>query len=301
MANSQSELKQDVYDVIDDTCVICQQILTIPVYIKAHCQCTVSIDLHCTRDYYRLNDQRQRDRHGPKCVICTTNLPVSGGYNKTISYVKAQANRLNELDRRYGNVTCKRCNAWTGKRVELDRVHQTECPNMYIRCFDCGFNGLRKNHKILCTECNFPFEHCTATHRVQCSICYRHYFSCRNDHINECSVCKKQIRICEKTKHEQYGCIGEKCKQCRMNLALHQIENCQGCQQNITICNHNSVAAHQKQCHGYLYARGEFILISELEESEPRCMKCGFLHLENEKTAHDAICLTLIDFKKQLN
>ena len=196
-----NEYNEELYKEKEIICLICQEILYVPIKIKImNCECDYTICLTCFRSSLKLNNKRQTFNNiFDKCLICKETykidrnticknyIPCSNLYNIDIDFARY-------LDIKHGNIKCRypNCN-WEGTRINFITNHSKNCNNLIISC-TCGQSYKQKhknshtkicpNHILKCMGCgiNLPRKRISD-----------HMINCQNLKI-KCNICNKLIK-----------------------------------------------------------------------------------------------------------
>ena len=131
------------------TCPLCMCDVAFPVFLTENvmplgCNCRREpMCLTCVRDMLDKNNE-EVDAEIPysACFYCRKELRLPRNMRMTQAkniYTKDYV-LADQLDSKFGNMTCPRCNEWEGSRLDWTNVHMTTCPCIQKRCNDCGQN-----------------------------------------------------------------------------------------------------------------------------------------------------------------
>lgn len=160
-------------DALCPTCPICQGDVGFPVFLHTWmfpdtCKCRQPpMCLTCVRDMLQLNNRRD-PQHTiyASCIICRKELfisqdSLSRGYTSRQIYNK-DYDLAEDLDKKFGEITCPRCENWKGTRIDWDSKHLPDCPGAINRCSFafCNYIGKeilehRKTCKFAPRKCEF--------------------------------------------------------------------------------------------------------------------------------------------------
>lgn len=285
-----------------DMCMICREVITIPVIPLLDCKCSISVCLFCFRDYLGLNNlQNDELRERRKCMICRTFLRS----DTNRPYQKASRRELVMLDNKYGKIDCPRKCGWNGSRVQLDEKHIAECKKVYRSCKLCGKYDVVENHTAKCVYCDVEVEQCQ--YEIHCNFnCDKAVkcLSCRNAmslHLSqECVHCKERIYICEKAgvsmRTHLRECRSRPCPECKEPAIEHGPSNpCINC--TIPIPNCKTMEQHYLRCPATFYT-GVPHSVHRPEEFCTQCHICKLWVLADPEAIrlHKLMCMTFFTF-----
>lgn len=156
-------------------CPICQGNVGFPVVINSHilppeCKCRQPpMCLTCARDMLHLNHVTGDSAQCfAQCLICRRNLLLNQELKNGLLipakylYIK-QFQFAKELDSKFGDMKCPRCNSWSGSRIDWESKHLSTCSGAIKRCpnVGCGWSGIDLNeHLKHCYLSPFPCKYC---------------------------------------------------------------------------------------------------------------------------------------------
>lgn len=187
---------EDNAEAEGDVCIICKSIVTIPCVPIQDCMCNTVFCLQCLRDTYKLNTKERSEKN---CIICKKALKIQEHSAKM--YVVMNQGVITRLDKKYGDMTCPRCNIWKGSRVlflkEHSKMGKNMCPEMFTMC-RCGVYDVFKKHYSFCDCTPVPIPACELeSHRRACprALCQKCGFR-SSEHTHKCEFCSTTWQEC---------------------------------------------------------------------------------------------------------
>jgi len=294
----------------EDICLICMEVVKIPVLPALLCNCSVTVCLNCFRDYMDLNkSQHEQDLTRRKCLICRKEMKA---VSNDQLYTKLPRRFLSNLDKKYGNFDCPRSCGWSGSRVELDETHIKVCPEGFYSCLTCRWFGKRKAHSIKCDYCEKVMDACVLQKHIEKCDKFPKCDTCREsiyDHEScFCEYCNKRITFCPNYgrhlfyRSHQKECTVKYCNSCDMAIVdgshEEKCKNCGGVFPECELKNH-----HAFQCpKTFVKKDGNIFNVDRPDEFCRKCHRCGFLVLFTIEgdVQHENLCMTFLDIRRSL-